>query len=370
MSLLALALWGMGLVAIAYQVVALLACLTHLRRRDREAVALPPMSLLKPVRGVDPRFFEAIRSHAALDYPEFEVLFGVSDRHDPAVAEIERLMEEFPHRSLRLIHCLTVAPNAKVGVLIDLAREARHDVWVVNDGDILVPPDYLQRLAGPLTDDSVGLVTCLYRADGPATPSRFEALGIATDFAPSVLVAQFVGVGEFGLGSTLAFRKERLEMVGGFARLAEYLADDYQLGKAFSAQGWRNHLSRMVVETSLGGDTWAAVWAHQVRWARTIRVSRGGGYLGLPVTQASLWAVIALLAGQPVLALALLVARYLTAWVAGVQVLDSRLVRRWWLWVPLRDLWGTAVWVAGLWGREVEWRGRRLRLDGEGRILR
>lgn len=354
-------------VAAAYQLAAIVACCRHLLSREPEAASLPPVSILKPVRGLDPAFERAILSHTRLTYPEFEILFGVADLDDPAVSAIERLMAK--HANVRLIHSTTSLPNGKAGVLYDLAREARYDVLVVNDSDILVERDYLTRLMGPLVEGGAGLVTCLYRADASAFPGRLEALGIATDFAPSTLVAPLVGVKEFGLGSTLAFRAADLERTGGFAAIGPYLADDYQVGKQISGLGKQVWLSKMVVETHIGGSSWTEVWNHQVRWARTIRVSRGGGYVGLPITNASAVALLAGVLGMTSVAVGLLAIRYAMAFCAAWLVLrDRQSLRLLWL-TPVRDLFGLAVWAAGLAGNEVRWRDKRLRLTAGGRIV-
>lgn len=355
----------------AYQGIATLAALRQWRRRAPPLPDWAPgLSVLKPVRGVDPQFAEAIRSHASQEYPgEVEILFGVADPQDPAIAVIEAMAAEFPGRAIRVIRSTTTMPNAKVGVLIDLAREARYDLLLVNDGDILVPPGYLREVTAPLlAEASLGLVTCLYRARGESLAARWEALGIAVDFMPSVLVAPLVGVKEFGLGATLVFRREELAAIGGFAAIGPYLADDYLLAKKITGLGKPAQLSRVVVDTALGAGTWGDVWRHQVRWARTIRASRGDGYAGLPVTQAGVWALLALLAGMPGWAAAAVAARWLSAYTGGALALDHDLARRaFWL-APLWDLWAFGVWLAGLGGRTVEWRGRRLTLGPDGRI--
>jgi ceramide glucosyltransferase len=302
-------------------------------------------------------------------FPEFEILFGIARPDDPARPEIERLMAEFPSVSIRLVLSTSSAPNAKVGVLMDLAAEARHPVLVVNDSDISVPAGYLQEVTAPLADTSIGLVTCLYRAEAHDWPSRFEALAVATEFAPSTLVAPLVGVSEFGLGSTLAFRKPDLDAIGGFAAVADYLADDYQLGSKLHSLGRKNVLSHVVVSTRMSAGSWQAAWRHQLRWARTIRLSRGGGYAGLPITFATLWALVAAVCGLWGTALALLAIRLAMAIACGWFVLRSADVWKYCYAIPLRDLWGVAVWAAGLAGNTVEWRGKRLRLDRAGRIV-
>ena len=357
-------------VAGAYQVLALAAAVRHLLSREPEPSHLPPVSILKPVRGLDPHFYEAIRSHAAQDYPEFEILFGLSDPADPAAGEIERLRAEFPERRIRIIHSETERPNGKAGVLIDLAAEARHPLLLAADSDVRVPAEYLRRLVAPLEDPRAGLVTCLYGALSDESAGRWEAIGIVSDFAPSVLVAPYMGVREFGLGSTLLFRASDLRRIGGFEAVADYLADDYQLARRITQLGLRVVLSTVAVETWLQGRSWSEVWQHQVRWARTVRVSRPGGYAGLPVTQATLWSLLAGLAGMWWVAVPLLALRLAVGLVVGVGVLKSRIVARRFYLIPLRDLWGFAVWMCGLFGDTVVWRGRRLRLARDGSIKR
>jgi len=359
-----------AIAAAAYYLLAIVAALRWRRhmtsRRVRDGTL--PVSILKPVHGRDPRFYEAIFSHAAQNYPEFEIFFGVSDPHDAALEDIRRLKREFPERRIEIVVVETDAPNAKVGVLAELAKRARYPLLLVNDSDIVAPPGYLSAVTAPLADPEVGLVTCLYRAEADSWASRWEALGIATEFAPSVLVARLLGQVEFALGSTMVFRAEALRQMGGFESIAHYLADDYQIGRHITKLGYRIEFAPMVVETDLGGESWAQTWRHQLRWARTIRVSRPAGYFGYVVTHATLWALVALAARQwwaVALALGL---RMVAGVVVGAGVLkDHRAAEDFWL-MPLRDLFGFAVWLAGLFGHTVQWRDRELLLYRDGRI--
>ncbi len=351
----------------AYWLLAIFACL-----RFRPAAApcethCLPVSILKPVRGRDDAFYEAIRSHALQDYPCFEILFGVRDPADPALADIGRLIGEFPHIPIRIVSEAPETPNGKVGMLIALAAQAAHPVLLVNDSDIAVEPDYLRRVLGPMTDPGVGVVTCLYRASGRNLPTRFEALGVATSFVPSLLVARTLGVAEFALGSTLAFRAEDLRRIGGFAVIADYLADDYQLGARISATGRRVVLADCAVETNLGAGSWQSVWHHQVRWSRTVRVSRGAGYAGSVITHAALWSLVASAAPSLHPAALLCYALRVTAALLASRIVGQRSVA--WYLLPFRDLFETAVWAAGLFGTTVHWRGRVLTLRADGRIL-
>jgi ceramide glucosyltransferase len=335
----------------------------------RGTEAAQPLSILKPVHGRDPQFYQAILSHATQAYPEFEILFGCSDPADAALEDIRRLQREFPQRRIEAVTVSTDAPNAKVGVLAELAKRARYPLLLVNDSDIVVAPGYLMAVTAPLADPGIGLVTCLYRGAAESWASRCEALGIATEFAPSVLVARLLGVAEFALGSTMVFRAEALRRIGGFASIANYLADDYQLGRHISELGFRIEFAPVVVETDLGGESWIQTWRHQLRWSRTIRVSRPSGYYGYVVTHATLWSLVAMASGQWRAGLIALGLRMLAGVLVGAAILkDRNVLKDFWL-IPLRDLFGFAVWVGGLFGNTVQWRDRELRLRPDGRIL-
>jgi ceramide glucosyltransferase len=336
--------------------------------RPNAAVWTPPLSILKPVHGRDPRFYEAILSHAVQDYPEFELLFGVTNPTDPAIADIERLRREFPARRIEIVMVETDAPNAKVGVMAELARRASHELLLVNDSDIVVSPGYLRVVIAPLHDPQIGLVTCLYRAHSESWASHFEALGIATEFAPSVLVARLLGQAEFALGSTMVFRAEALRRIGGFQAIAKYVADDYQLGSHIRQLGYRIEFAPVVVETNLGSASWVDTWLHQVRWSRTIRVSRPAGYYGYAVTHATLWAMVAFAAQEWWAGAIALGIRMIAGVLVGSAILQDRAVLpRFWL-IPLRDLFGFAVWAAGAFGNRVQWRDRSLLLEPGGVI--
>lgn len=323
------------------------------------------VSILKPVRGRDPGFYDAIRSHAVLDYPAgYEILFGLSDPEDPAKEDITRLQAEFPAVPMRVLTTTNDAPNGKAGSLEILAAAAKYPVIVQNDSDIRVAPNYLRQVVGMLLTENTGLVTCLYRGYATSIAARMECLGIATEFAPSVLVAEMLSASHFAFGSTLAMRAADLQAIGGFAAVQNYLADDYQIGARIAGLGRRVRLADIVVETSMGGGSWLDVWKHQLRWSRTIRVSNPGGYFGYVVTHLTLWSLLAGLAGITELALAGLIARMLSA-SAAMRAMGVRTP----VWqVHLRDLFGAAVWACGLSGSIVEWRGLRFRLRRDGTI--
>jgi len=337
----------------------------------------PPVTLLKPLHGADRDMYEALRSHCLQDYPDYEIVFGVSDPADAAVAEVERLRREFPERNISLAICpRALGANGKVSNLIQMMAHARHSFILINDSDIRVEPDYLRRVMAPFAGERVGMVTALYRAHaGNTLASRLEAVIIGTDFAGGVLSAiQLEGGLHFALGSTLAIRRKVLEEIGGLEPLLDYLADDYELGYRTSRAGYEVALAATVVDTHLPGYTFAAMFQHQLRWARTVRDKRHWGYLGVLATYALPWAVLAaLFAKGAAWSLLLLggvaVLRMLSAWVLCGPVLhDSRTLRDLWL-VPLRDFTGVFIWIATYAGNTVTWRGDVFHLK-DGKLTR
>jgi len=339
-------------------------------RRDSAGPAqnLPPVSILKPLKGVDSKVYESFRSHCLQDYFEYEIIFGVSDAADPAVASVERLQREFPGRNIRLIICPEkLGPNVKVSNLEQMMQSARYEYLIVNDSDIRVEGDYLRRVITPFLEpngERLGMVTCLYRGVAANTlGSRLESLGISTDFCAGVLAAhQLEGGLRFGLGSTLAFRRADLKRIGGFRAIVDYLADDYELGRRIAALGLEVELSEVVVETHLPAYDLQEFSAHQLRWARGVRDSRPGGYFGLISTFGLMWALLNLIAahGAPwswaVLGVVACL-RLAVAQAVGRAVLrDPHLLRNLWL-LPLRDLVAVAVWMASYTGHTVTWRG-------------
>jgi ceramide glucosyltransferase len=378
------------------EIVALLGCLSSafyyllcwwsagefLRQRKaaeggRPTSEFPPVSILKPLKGVDPEIYESFRSHCLQEYPEFEIIFGVSDPADPAIAAVKRLQQEFPHRAIRLVLCPQIlGANVKVSNLEQMLPTARYECLLVNDSDIRVEPGYLQRVIPPLTDDDVGMVTCLYRGVAAATfGSRVESLGISTDFSAGVLVAQRLEGGlHFGLGSTMAFRRSDLERFGGFHSIVDFLADDYELGSRIAALGLQVRLSEVVVETHLPAYDLRGFLAHQLRWARGIRDSRLGGYIGLASTFGLLWGLLAVIFSHgsawswAALAIVAFLRLCVAIRVASSVLQDRQVLGNLWL-IPFRDLLAVAIWVASFAGHKVSWRGDEFELKN-GRLVR
>ncbi|HMD15526.1 MAG TPA: bacteriohopanetetrol glucosamine biosynthesis glycosyltransferase HpnI [Terriglobales bacterium] len=339
------------------------------RKKHRQAPQpenqLPPISILKPLKGIDPEIWESFCSHCEQEYPQFQIIFGVSDPGDPATEVVRKLQSKYPNLPIELIACDRVlGANIKVSNLVQMLPAARHELLLVNDSDIRVPSDYLRRVIAPLADASVGVVTCLYRGvASPTLGSRLEALGISTDFVPGVLSARLLEQGlHFGLGSTLAFHRRDLDAIGGFEVLLDYLADDYELGSRIAASGKRVEIGAATVTTFLPAYTLRQFLRHQLRWSRTIRDARRWGYVGLLFTFGLPWALMTLLAaGGAAWAWLLfgltLAARLAVGLVAAECVLCDRQALRNILLLPVRDLIAPVVWAAGFMGNRIHWRG-------------
>jgi ceramide glucosyltransferase len=334
------------------------------RRHQPRTGFAPPVTILKPLRGTDPDIYRAFRSHCLLDYSEFEIVFGVGDPSDPAVALVHQLQQEFPARTIKLIVCeKLLGCNGKVSTLIQMLPHARFDHLIVNDSDIRVDPDYLRRVVAPFARQDVGMVTCLYRGiPGNTFASRLEALGISTDFSAGVLTARVLEGVKFGLGSTLAFSRESLRQIGGFETLVDYLADDYELGHRIASLGKQVVISDAVVDHHLPNYNFRQFFHHQMRWARAVRDSRKRGYLGMALTFGLPWAIATVLSSAgaawawAMLAGALCLRLFVAIAVGRFVLGDRQLVRDLWL-VPLRDVVALAFWAASFAGHSVHWRG-------------
>src|SRR5271163_4674584 len=362
------ALLLLALASFAYYLVAIVAALRFFPSRDAAVLPpdfTPPISILKPIYGLDRETYENYASFCTQDYPEYEILFCVSDEHDAAIPVIAKLASDFPQRRINLlIGSEPLGVSDKVNKLCRLAREARHEILAISDSDVRVAPEYLRAIVTPFRDPAVGAVTCLYRGltDG-SLAANLEAIGNSTDFTAGVLVAWLFAPVNFTLGATMATSKTRLAEIGGFESLVDHFSDDYELGNRIAARGHRVELSTFPVSIVYPGQTLADAFRHQLRWNVSIRFSRPAGHLGLIFTQAlplallaavfapsAAWA-ISLLAGY-------LLLRGISAWVVGVYGMRDAGVRRHMELLPLRDAFAFIVWVASFFPQRIHWRGR------------
>ena len=356
----ALALCGMG-----FYVLCLWSVASFRRESGKPQPSFaPPVSILKPLRGVDPQMYESFRSHCVQDYPKYEIIFGVNEADDPAVDAVHQLMREFPSCRIKLVICPEVlGTNRKTSNVVQMLEYTSYDHILINDSDIYVTPDYLKRVMSPFARPEVGMVTCPYRGIAAGTlGSKLESVGISTDFFAGVFSAWKIEKGlHFALGSTLAMTRTALDAIGGLEPLVDHLADDFELGSRISKIGFEVVLVDLVVETHLPAYSFREFFEHQMRWARSTRDSRRRGYIGILLTFGLPWAMIAVLLSRgawwswAVLAAAALL-RAAVALRVGNVVHDSSIKRHLWL-VPLRDLIAFWVWFASFAGHHVHWRG-------------
>jgi ceramide glucosyltransferase len=345
------------------------------RRGDpRPGGFTPPVSILKPVRGLDRGAYENFASFCRQDYPEYELLFAVSEEGDPAVPVIRRLMADFPEHQIRLlIGARQTGANNKVAKLCRLAREARHSLLVVTDSDVRVETGYLRGVVAPLADARVGAVTALYRAiEAPSFGAAMDAVGSSASFAGSVLIARSLEGLRFAMGSTMATTRERLEEIGGFEALLDLHSDDYEFGRRIAARGYRVELAGEPVDMQFPSETLRDYLRHELRWLVGIRNIRPGGHFGMVMTQGLTWSMAAALLASPGGAVAwlgsYLTVRLATGYVVGVWGLGDPVVRRrLWL-LPVHDFFAFFTWLASFPVRRVEWRGLVFTLE-RGRMI-
>jgi ceramide glucosyltransferase len=361
------ALLVLALAPFVYYLIAIVAGERFFRSRNPTPSSFtPPVSILKPVRGLDRDAYENFASFCRQDFSEFEILFCVTDKEDPAVPVIEKIIADFPQRPIRLlIGADALGASDKVNKLCRLVREARHETIVISDSDVRVDAGYLRAVVAPFEESKVGAVTCLYRGltDG-SLAADLEAFGNSTDFAPGVLTAWLLGDVDFLLGATMATTKKHLAEIGGFESLVDYFCDDYELGNRIAARGHRVELSPFPVSIVYPAQTIGDAFRHQLRWNLSIRYSRPWGHLGMIFSHGLPWAVLGIF----------LAPTFMTAWgfVMAYAILrgevalrigahgmrDSLVTRKVWM-LPLRDAFAFVVWLASFFPQQIHWRGQQ-----------
>jgi ceramide glucosyltransferase len=361
--------------------------------------AVPAVTLFKPLKGCDAETEGCLRSWFTQQYSgPVQILFAVATAEDPVCAIIDRLLQEFHAADAQLLICgPLVGANAKVSKLVQLVGLAKHELFVVSDADVRVPPDFLANLVSPLVENTsgdaqlrdterssaggkrsaaaCGVVNCFYRLANPTTLAmQCEAIAVNADFWSQVLQSRSLKPLDFALGAVMATRCQCLEEIGGFVALADCLADDYQLGNRIARRGYRIELATVIVECWSEPMGWRAVWKHQLRWARTIRVCQPGPYFFSILSNPTLWPLLWLILHPALLTLALACGCWLVR-ISAAFDLQRRLTRQRapWYWiglVPFKDLCQGGVWLLAFLGNRVEWRGRRMRLRSDGTLVK
>lgn len=339
----------------------------------------PPASIVKPVRGLDYEAYENFASFCRLDYPEYELLFAVSDPCDPVIPVIEKLRADFPERPIRLITNVPyVGASDKVNNLCQLAQNAKHDLLVMSDSDVRVEPDYLQQVAAPFRDPEVGVVTAFYKSLSSGTlASNLDALGMYMDSAPAALVARKIegGLG-FAFGWTMATSKKHLAEIGGWEAMVNHHSEDFELGKRIALCGHRVALMSKPVSMVFSKETLSEYFHRELRWSIALKSARPSGYRALLFTHGLPWtlvaAALAVSIGSPLLAasflLTYLILRVAMTWLTGSWGLGDRRLSKILGLVPVRDAISFAVWLAGFFSERIVWRGLEYRLH-EGQLI-
>ena len=355
--------------AIVYSLLSIVAAWKYLSVRPSAVAPIEPISILKPLAGLDLDLESNLRTFFEQDYPEFEILFAVRDMDDPAAQVVARLQKRYPHiRSRLLVTGEPPYPNAKVFSLSRMLEQASNDLVVMSDSDIHVTPHMLRTIAAEFKDPTVGVATCPYRAvPGASFWSQLEAIGLNTDFWASALVARMIEGMRFAVGPTIVARRRVLNSIGGMDRVKDYLAEDFVIGKFAAEAGHGVILSSYVIEHHIGSDTLRENIAHRLRWTRSTRRSRPAGYVGQLFTMPAPLAVLFCIAAPAWWAVfpVTFFVRALAAYVVSARVLHSRIN---WLLLPLEDVIAFIFWVGGYFGNTISWRGRRYQLRSDGRF--
>ncbi|WP_051289440.1 bacteriohopanetetrol glucosamine biosynthesis glycosyltransferase HpnI [Dolichospermum circinale] len=334
----------------------------------------PPVTILKPLCGLDKGTYTNLASFCQQDYPQYQIIFCVRSSTDTSIELVDQLKQQFPEIDITLvINDYVLGANLKISNLANAVTIAKYDILLIADSDIRVCSEYLKTVIQPLQDEKIGVVTCLYRSTAQGIATMLEAICTATDFQPSILVSKQLEGIKFALGSTIVIRKTTLAKIGGFAAVADYLADDYQLGYLPTQAGYKIALSHYIVEHALGHSSLLDSINRQIRWARCIRVSRPWGYRGLVFTFGTISSLLLLITSSgsilswSVVSITLFM-RLIMAWIMGVKVLNDAVTKKFFWLIPFADIVRFIIWCCGFFGNTIEWRGTKFKLVKDGKL--
>jgi ceramide glucosyltransferase len=334
----------------------------------------PPVTILKPLCGIDQGTYTNLASFCQQNYPQYQIIFSVRSSTDPSIEVIEKLIQQFPEIDINLlVKDQIIGANLKISNLANAVTIAKYDILVIADSDIRVGSEYLKTVIQPLQDQKVGVVTCLYRSTAQGIATILEAICTATDFQAGILVSKQLEGIKFALGSTIVIRKTTLAKIGGFAVVADYLADDYQLGYLPTQIGEKVVLSNYIVEHGLGHSSLLDSINRQIRWARCIRVSRPWGYGGLIFTFGTISSLLLLITNSGsifswlVFSITFLM-RLIMAWLIGVKLLNDSVTKKYFWLIPIADIVRFIIWCCGFFGNTIKWRGTKFKLVKDGKL--
>ncbi|MBI3553298.1 MAG: bacteriohopanetetrol glucosamine biosynthesis glycosyltransferase HpnI [Elusimicrobia bacterium] len=376
-TLAAAAAWSIGLFSLSFSLVSIAAAYRFFRLRRRPAVSAqtpPSVTILKPIKGLDRDLAESLRSFCLLDYPCFQLLFTLSSSDDPALPALESLKKEFPRIDIGIVVSKSrIGFNPKINNLSNAAPLIKHPLILMSDSDVKVRPDFLRRMVACLEDPGTGLVTCFYQSTTPrGLWARLEALSVNAQFLPQAVTAAAFGM-RFAMGAAILVRRELFESVGGFALMADHLADDFVLGEAVRSAGFRLAIADCVVDSTPDLVNGIEHLRHQARWARTIRLCRPAGYLGTVMLHGfSLLTLKVLLFGPDRWSLALLAALWAAkgaAQLAIARLAGCRQSSTSALLIPLSDWVAFGAWLSGFRATQVLWRGELYTVETRGKLV-
>jgi ceramide glucosyltransferase len=358
-----------------YGLLCAIATIFFRRRELAPATDLPPVTILKPIHGLEKNQAENLRAASQLDYPDYQLILSAQRLDEPALPLMRALADEFASRVTVAAAEGTPAVNGKIQNLQVAMGTARHDILVISDSDVRLRPDYLRRIVAPLADPQVGYVCTLYRAvNADKWYEKLELLSLNADFTANLIFATVTGASDFCLGSSTAFRRRDLDAIGGFAPLGVHLNEDFEMGRRLRALGRRGVTIPYFVDTMVDLSSFRQWWAHQLYWDQNTCVSRPVGFFATVLTRSVPFAFFFTLlrgcdaTGLTVLAAAVAIRLATTAFVLQVGLRDREGLKAIWL-LPLRDLFGLASWFLALVKRDFVWRGNRYRLTRDGHIV-
>ena len=334
----------------------------------------PPVTILKPLCGIDQGTYTNLASFCQQNYPQYQIIFSVRSSTAPSIEVIEKLIQQFPEIDINLlVKDQIIGANLKISNLANAVTIAKYDILVIADSDIRVGSEYLKTVIQPLQDQKVGVVTCLYRSTAQGIATILEAICTATDFQVGILVSKQLEGIKFALGSTIVIRKTTLTKIGGFAAVADYLADDYQLGYLPTQIGEKVVLSNYIVEHGLGHSSLLDSINRQIRWARCIRVSRPWGYGGLIFTFGTISSLLLLITNSGSIFSWLVFSitfsmRLIMAWLIGGKLLNDSVTKKYFWLIPFADIVRFIIWCCGFFGNTIKWRGTKFKLVKDGKL--
>jgi ceramide glucosyltransferase len=361
--------------AISYYLFSLYATIKFFQKTNKQETEdyTPPVTILKPLCGLEWESEANLESFCQQKYPEYQIIFACQNPADKIIPLVKQLITKYPEKDLELvINSKVIGANLKVSNLANALEKAKHDILVIADSDIRVTPEYLSTIVQPLQKEEIGVVTCLYKSQTQGFLAKLEAIDIATHFTPRILTAQQLNEIDFAFGSTTVIKRKVLAEIGGFDVIANYLADDYQLGKQPKDRGYQVVLSPYIVTHFLAQTTWRDLLARQNRWFKCIKVSRYWGYMGLIFTQGTVFSLLYYLftlsnLGLLILSITVLV-RILTGYIIGVIYLQDKNIKHYFFLIIIWDLISFGLWFSSIFGNQIEWRGQKMKLEKNGQL--